>query len=482
MKNIKFYSREDIPIEMHKTKIVQKIELIPIEERYKKLLEAGNNTFQLKNKDIYLDMLTDSGVNAMSDRMQAAMLEADDSYAGSNTFIKMQKKIEEMFGMKYFLPAHQGRACENILSLRFIRDGNIIPMNYNFDSTKEHIKRAGGKSIELIYEEGIIPEYEADFKGNIDIEKLEKVIQKEKASNIPFVRIEAGTNLIGGQPVSLKNMELVSNICKKYGILLILDASLLQDNLYFIKTREEECKDWTIREITKKIASFLDIIYFSARKFGFARGGGKCVRSKELYNSMQEYITIFEGFLTYGGMSTKEMEAITVGLDETMDEEIICQGPKFIEYIVRELQKYGIPTVLPSGGLGVHIDAKKFLSHLEMSEYPAGALTAAIYLCSGIRCMERGTISIDRDEKGIEKYAKMELVRIAIPRRVYTLSQIEYLIDRIKWLYDNRKLIKGIHFKEEPKSSRFYFGVLEANDDWQLELISQYKKDFGDSL
>lgn len=482
MNNIKFYSKKSVPLEMHKAKIVQKIKLPSIEERYKKITEAGNNTFQLKNEDIYLDMLTDSGVNAMSDKMQAAMLEADDSYAGSNTFTKMKNKLAELFDMDYFLPAHQGRACENILALRFIKPGNVIPMNYNFDSTKEHIRRAGGKAVEMIYKEGIVPECEKHFKGNFDIEKLKKVIARESPLNIPFVRIEAGTNLIGGQPLSLENMKEVSKICKQNGILLILDASLLQDNLYFIKTREEKYKKWSIRDITKEIASLMDIIYFSARKFGFARGGGICIRDKDIYKSMEEYVTIFEGFLTYGGMSVKEMEAITIGLEETMDENVISQGPEFISYAVQQLRDYGIPVVLPAGGLGVHIDAKKFLEHLPMSSYPAGALTSAIYLCSGIRCMERGTISSDRNRDGSENFATMELVRIAVPRRVYTLSQIEYMIDRLKWLYDNRELIGGIHFKIEPKSSRFYFGYLEANDDWQIKLIEKYKKDFIDSL
>ena len=482
MRKIKFYSGETIPLEMHKVKIVQKVRLHPIEKRYIKLIEAGNNTFQLKNEDIYLDMLTDSGVNAMSDKMQAAMLEADDSYAGSRTFTKMQTKLKELFGMDYFLPAHQGRACENILALRFIKPGNIIPMNYNFDSTKVHINRAGGKAVEMIYKEGIDPECTNPFKGNFDLVKLEKIIKEETPDNIPFVRIEAGTNLIGGQPISLENMKGISDICKKYGILLVLDASLLQDNLYFIKNREENYKNCTIRDITKEIASLMDIIYFSARKLGFARGGGMCVRDKELYKSMEEYVTIFEGFLTYGGMSVKEMEAITIGLEETMDENVISQSPEFIEYTVIKLKKYGIPVVEPGGGLGVHIDAKRFLDHLRLECYPAGALTAAIFLCSGIRCMERGTISVDRDENGIEHFADMELVRIAMPRRVYTLSQINYLIDRLKWLYDNRRLVGGLHFKEEPKSSRFYFGILEPENDWQIKLMEQYKKDFSDSL
>lgn len=480
--NIKFYSEKKVPLEMHRARIVQKLNLLPIEERYKRLVEAGNNTFLLYNKDIYLDLLTDSGVNAMSDEMQAAMFIADDSYAGSNTYIKMKNKLKDIFDMNYFLPAHQGRACEHILVTQFVKPNNVIPMNVRFDSIKEFIMRAGAKYAEMVLDEAYVVDSYNDFKGNFDLAKLELLIKQETPSNIPFIRIEAGSNLIGGQPLSLENIKAVSRIAQQYGILLILDASLLQDNLYFIKEREKNCQNMSIREITKEISKCVDIIYFSARKLGFARGGGICIRNYKIFNEMQKYIPMFEGFTTYGGMSVKEMEAIVVGLEETMEENIISQGPQFIQYMVDKLDEYGIPVVKPGGGLGVHIDAKKFLSHIPLNEYPAGALTAAIYLCSGVRCMERGVISEQRNEDGTENYPKMELVRIALPRRVYTLSQITYVIDRIKWLYDNRILINGLRFSDEPEELRFYFGHLVAIDDWQERLIEKFKEDFGESL
>lgn len=480
--NIKFYSEEKIPLEMHRARIVQKLNLLSIEERYKRLTEAGNNTFLLYNKDIYLDLLTDSGVNAMSDEMQAAMLIADDSYAGSNTYIKMKNKLKDIFDMDYFLPAHQGRACEHILVTQFVKPNNVIPMNIRFDSMKEFIIRAGARYIELVSDEAYTIDSCCEFKGNFDLAKLEQLIQEETPSNIPFIRIEAGSNLIGGQPLSLDNIRAVTKIAKQYGILVILDASLLQDNLFFIKKREIGCKNMSIREITKEISRCVDIIYFSARKLGFARGGGICIKNYEIFNEMQKYIPMFEGFTTYGGMSVKEMEAIVVGVEETMDENIISQGPQFIQYMVDKLDEYGIPVVKPGGGLGVHIDAKQFLSHIPLNEYPAGALTAAIYLCSGVRCMERGVISEGRNEDGSENYPKLELVRIALPRRVYTLSQIVYTVDRIKWLYDNRTLINGLRFTEEPKELRFYFGHLAPITDWQEKLIKKFKEDFGESL
>src|SRR6478752_4056014 len=300
MSNVKFYSGEQIPLEMHKVRIVQKLNLPPIERRLEAIEEAGYNTFLLKNQDVFMDMLTDSGVNAMSDKQQAAMLEADDSYAGSATFTKLENKIEEIFGKKYFLPAHQGRACENIISHAFVTEGSIIPMNYHFTTTKSHIVLNGGRVVEVFKDEALKITSDDLFKGNLDIAKLRDVIETNGKENIPFVRMEAGTNLIGGQPFALENMHEVRKVCDEYGILLVLDASLLADNLHFIKTREKRCKEMSIREITREMADQADLIYFSARKLGCARGGGICTNSKDIYLKMREYVTLYEGFLTYG--------------------------------------------------------------------------------------------------------------------------------------------------------------------------------------
>lgn len=482
MSNVKFFYGGNIPLEMHKVRIVQKLNLVPIERRLMAIKEAGNNTFLLKNQDVFMDMLTDSGVNAMSDRQLAAMMEADDSYAGSETFTKLESKIREIFGLEFFLPAHQGRACENILSQAFVKAGSVVPMNYHFTTTKSHIVLNGGTVEEIIVNEGLEVNSSFEFKGNMDIEKLRAIIEKHGADKIPFVRLEAGTNLIGGQPLSLTNIQEVRKVCDEFDIMVLLDASLLADNLYFIKTREEKCKGMSIREITRAIADLCDIIYFSARKLGCARGGGICIRSKEIYLKLRELVTLYEGFLTYGGMSVREMEAITVGLEETMDEDMISQGPQFISYMVNELQKKKVPVVTPAGGLGCHINAMEFLSHIPQNQYPAGALAAALYIVSGIRGMERGTLSEQRDENGIEVLANMELLRLAMPRRVFTLSQVNYAIDRIGWLYENRRLIEGLTFADEPKILRFFFGRLEPLSDWQNTLYEKFRKDFGDSL
>jgi tyrosine phenol-lyase len=482
MANVKFFSGESIPLEMHKVRIVQKLNLPPIEQRLEAMEAAGYNTFLLKNRDVFMDMLTDSGVNAMSDKQQAAMLEADDSYAGSETFTKLENKINEIFGKQYFLPAHQGRACENIISQTFVTQGSIVPMNYHFTTTKAHIVLNGGRVDEVFMDEALTISSNDPFKGNMNIARLKDIIETNGAEKIAFVRLEAGTNLIGGQPFALSNMHEVRKVCDQYGIMLVLDASLLADNLHFIKVREEAYKNKSIREITREMADLSDIVYFSARKLGCARGGAICTSNKELYMKMREYVTLYEGFLTYGGMSVREMEAIVVGLDETMDENMINQGPQFIAYMAEELQKRGVPVVTPAGGLGCHLNAMEFVDHIPQNEYPAGALAAALYIASGVRGMERGTMSEDRDQDGNETLSNMELVRLAMPRRVFTLSQVKYAVDRVAWLYENRKLIGGLKFVEEPNVLRFFFGKLTTTSDWQMKLAAKFRKDFGDSL
>ena len=479
---VRFYNGEQIPLEMHKTRIVQKLNLNPVEQRVEAITAAGNNTFLLKNRDVFLDLLTDSGVNAMSDKQLAAMMEADDSYAGSETFYKVEKKIKEIFDKEYFLPAHQGRACENILANAYVKPGAIVPMNYHFTTTKAHIVLQGGTVEEVLIDEGLKVTSDYPFKGNIDLDKLRSLFERYGAARIPFVRMEAGTNLIGGQPFALENLRAVRRLCDEFGIMLVLDASLLADNLYFIKEREAAYQEMSIGEITRLIADCSDIIYFSARKLGCARGGGICTNSFEAYNAMRELVTLYEGFLTYGGMSVREMEALAVGLDETMDEEMINQGPQFIAYMVDELQKNGVPVVTPAGGLGCHLDASRFVDHIPQSQYPAGALAAALYIASGVRGMERGTLSEARDATGQETFADMELVRLALPKQVFTLSQVKYAIDRILWLYENRKLIEGLTFVEEPSVLRFFFGKLQPISDWQSKLVAKFKEDFDNGL
>ena len=482
MATVKFASGENVPLEMHKVRIVQKLNLPPIEARLDAISAAGNNTFLLRNRDVFMDMLTDSGVNAMSDQQLASMMVADDSYAGSATYEKLEAKLRELFGMHWILPTHQGRACENILAQVMVKPGTIVPMNYHFTTTKAHIVLNGGTVEEIIADVGLEVTSDRPFKGDMDIAKLEGLVATHGADKIAFVRMEAGTNLIGGQPISLTNLTEIRRVCDTHGLTLVLDASLLADNLYFLKVRDPACRDLTIAQITRQIADLCDVIYFSARKLGCARGGGMCIRDEKLYAKMRTLVPLYEGFLTYGGMSVREIEALTVGLDETMDIDMISQGPLFIAYMVDELVKRGIPVITPAGGLGCHIDVMRFLDHVPQSQYPAGALASALYLVSGVRGMERGSLSEQRNPDGTEVYSNMELLRLAMPRRVFTLSQVKYAIDRIDWLWRNRELVGGLRFVEEPEILRFFYGRLEPIGDWQEKLVAKFRADFGDSL
>ncbi|MDR1213673.1 MAG: tryptophanase [Propionibacteriaceae bacterium] len=482
MSKVTYFSGETFPLEMHKVRIIQKLSLLPIEERLKAMESAGYNTFLLQNRDVFLDMLTDSGVNAMSDRQQAAMLLADDAYAGSATFTRLHDKLKDVFGMPYFLPAHQGRACEHILAKAYIRPGSVAAMNYHFTTAKAHITELGGEVVELVIPEGLKVTSQFPFKGNLDLAAFEALVAERGVENIAFLRMEAGTNLIGGQPFSLANLRAVRAACDRLRVRLVLDASLLADNLYFIKAREPECADLSIAEIARAMADCSDIIYFSARKLGFGRGGGICVRDERIYRQLRGFVPMYEGFLTYGGMSVREMEAIAVGLDETLDEDMINQGPLFINHMVRELEANGVPVVTPPGGLGAHLDAMRFLDHVPQTQYPSGALAASVYLASGVRGMERGTLSEQRDPDGSEPLSHMELLRLALPRRVFTLSQVNYTIDRVRWLYANRRIVGGLRWVEEPEVLRFFYGRLEPIDGWQHNLVAQFRSDFGSSL
>ena len=317
-----------------------------------------------------------------------------------------------------------------------------------------------------------------DNTARVAIDNLE--VEKSTFETLRALRLCDTDGEKGRADLRIPTLREYVRICRKYGILTVLDASLLQDNLYFIKTREEAMKDKSVREITRMVADLFDIIYFSARKFGFARGGALLVRSKELFRSMEDLIPMFEGFLTYGGMSVKEMEAMTVGFEESMDLDVISQGPQFIDYCVRQLDEYGVPVITPGGGLGAHLDARQILAHVPQEEYPAGALVCALYICGGIRGMERGTLSEEREPDGTERIASMELLRLAFPRRVFTLSQTEYVIDRVKWLFDHRELVGGLRFVHEPATLRFFTGVLEPIGDWPEKLAAAYRADFGD--
>jgi len=380
------------------------------------------------------------------------------------------------------LPVHQGRAAENIVSQAFIKQGEVIPMNYHFTTTKEHMELNGGKVLEIYADDGLDIKSSKQFKGNIDIDKLNAVFDKYGKEKVAFVRMEASTNLIGGQPFSMQNMRDVRAVCEKHDTMMVLDASLIGENAYFIKQREEEFKSAEIKDILLEMCGYADLVYFSSRKVSSTRGGGILTDKKEYYLKMRDLLVLYEGFLTYGGMSVREIEAMAVGLRETCDDTVISQSPSFIKYAVDNLDAAGVPVITPAGALGCHIDAKGFLAHLPQEQYPAGALAGALYLVSGIRGMERGTISSVRDENGNDILADVELLRLAFPRRVFTLSQTMYVVDRVKWLFDNRELVGGLQWVEEPPLLRFFMGRLEPIGDWTEKLMAKFRADFGDSL
>jgi len=482
LKTVKFYSGETTPLEMHKVRVVQKLNLLPIEERKESIFGAGFNTFLLQNKDVFLDMLTDSGTNAMSDNQVAAMSVADDSYAGSASYYKLEKAIKEVFNQQYFLPVHQGRAAEHIIAKTFCKPGTVVPMNYHFTTTKAHIEMMGSVVEEIYTDEALKTKSVFPFKGNMDIQKLNKVIEKWGAENVAYIRFEAGTNLIGGQPFSMANLREVSVIARAHKIMLLMDTSLINENLYFIKIREEGYQNRPIVDILHEMLSYTDFSYFSGRKVSCTRGGGICTNNHDIYMKMRDWVPLYEGFLTYGGMSVREIEAMAVGLYETLDFNVISHSPTFIKYLVDALDKEGIPVITPAGGLGCHLNAGEFIPHVPQTQYPAGALAAALFVASGIRGMERGTISSVRDENGDDILADVELLRLAFPRRVFTLSQIKYAEDRIKWLYDNRELIGGLEWIEEPPVLRFFVGKLKPIGNWVDNLVAKFRADFGESL
>jgi len=480
--NVKLSDGREIPIEMHKVRIVQMTRLVPVDERLKAIEEGGYNTFSLRTKDIFLDMLTDSGTNAMSDNQLAAMMVSDDAYAGSESFYKLAAAIKDVLGFKYVLPVHQGRAAEHLLAKVFIKPGDIVPMNYHFTTTKAHFELAGAKVLEIYRDLALNTQSAEQFKGNLDIQKFKDVIKKYGPDKIPFIRMEATTNLLGGQPFSIGNLKEVKQIASEHKIPLVFDGSLISENAYFVKRREKGYENKTIQEIIHDMMSVVDIFYLSGRKSSCVRGGFMATNNKEYFERIKPWLPVYEGFLTYGGMSTHEIEAMAVGLREMTDIDVAGSAAEFVKYFAERLIENKIPVVTPAGGLACHVDAKLFLPHLPQSQYPAGALAAAIYITSGVRSMERGTISMDRDQDGNEVYSDLELARLAVPRRVYTMSHIEYVVDRIKWLHQHRDKVKGLRFVEEPPVLRFFFGKLEPLDNWGAKLAETFKKEFGADL
>lgn len=477
---LKLTDGKEIPVEMHKTRVIQKISLAPAQQRLEAIEQAGYNTFQLKTKDVYLDMLTDSGVNAMSQEQWAGWITTDDAYAGSMTFYQLTDAIKDIMGYKYVSPVHQGRAAEHLITKLWAKKGGVVITNYHFTTTKAHIEVTGeSECLELYADEALNTKSTHPFKGNMDIQKVKDAIKKYGRDKVGFVRMEATTNLLGGQPFSMQNMKDVREVCNQNGFMLVLDGSLISENAYLIQQREKGYEKKSLTEIIREMCSLADLFYMSGRKNTCVRGGFIATNIEKLSNEIEPWLPVYEGFYTYGGMSMREIGAMAVGLREMVDPSVAACSIEQIKYFVEKLDKMGIPVVTPPGGLACHIDARKFLPHLRKEDYIAGALTAALYITSGVRSMERGTVSMERDKDGNEVYADLELTRIAVPRRVYTISHIEYVIDRLNWLIKNRELIKGLKFIKEPPVLRFFIGKMAALDNWGQKLTQAFVKDFG---
>lgn len=477
--NIRLSSGRLLPIEMHKIKIVQETTLPPVSQRDQAIRAAGFNTFLLRTRDIFLDMLTDSGTNAMSDKQLSAMMVADDAYAGSESFFRLADAVRDVLGFELLMPVHQGRAAEHLLAKALVKPGDVVLMNYHFTTSKAHIELAGGKVLELFGKDALQTESSNPFKGNLDLDRLKAAVSEFGQERIAYIRMEATTNLIGGQPFSLQNLSDVHALARAAGIPLVFDGSLISENAFFIQQREPAFAHMTIAEIIHEMMSYVDLFYMSGRKSAAARGGLIATNDQQLFDRILPWLPVYEGFATYGGMSTKEVEAMAVGLREMTAQPVASSSADFIDYFVERLLEEGVPVVSPAGGLACHLDARRFIPQVPQSAYPAGALAAAVYLTSGVRGMERGTISTDRDAQGADTLADMELLRLALPRRVFTLSHIEYTIDRLKWLHAHRDLIGGLRFVEEPPVLRFFFGRLEPVGSWVDDLRAAFIADFG---
>jgi len=408
-------------------------------------------------------------------------MEGDESYAGARSFFRFEAAVRGIFGHTHVVPTHQGRASERLLCRALLKRGDVIPGNTHFDTTRANIEDASAEAVDIPIAEARDPDDLHPFKGNIDLDKLRSVIKEYGAEKIAFVRMEATTNLIGGQPFSMENMRAVRKFCTDNKILFVLDGSLLSENAYLIRERVKGYEGKSIAEIIKEMCSYADVYYMSARKNASVRGGLIATNNEKHFLALRDWLPVYEGFLTYGGMSVKEVEAMAIGLRDITDEDVAGCSVRQVKYFVNRLLEHDVPVVTPPGGLAAHLDARLFLPHIPQHQYPAGALSAAIYLASGIRTMERGTISTDRDPNtGKEIMADVELTRIAVPRRVYTISHIEYAVDRVAWLYKHRNLVKGLKFTDEPPVLRFFFGKLAGLDGWGQALCNAYKKELGE--
>ncbi len=454
--------------EPFKIKVVEPVRMSTLEQRQRAIEEAGYNTFLLHSADVYVDLLTDSGTGAMSDRQWAGMMLGDEAYAGSRNFYRMEETVRRIFGYRYLIPAHQGRGAEHILSRVLIKAGDVIPGNMYFTTTRLHQELAGGKFVDVVIAEAHDPASEHAFKGNVDLDKLESIIRQYGAARIPYVSVAATVNMAGGQPISLENLRAVRALTAKHGIRVILDATRVVENAYFIQQREPGNQQRTIAEIVKETCSLTDGCTMSAKKDALVNiGGFLAVNDQEVYDQAVNLVVVYEGLHTYGGMAGRDMEALAIGLEEAIEDDYIRARVGQVLYLGGKLSEWGVPIVKPIGGHGIFLDARAFLPHIPQEQYPAQALAAAIYLESGVRTMERGIVSAGRNaETGEENKPKLELVRVTIPRRVYTQAHIDVVAESIYCVFEQREKIRGLKMVFEPKYLRFFQARFTPREPW----------------
>lgn len=448
--------------EPYKMKMVELLKMTTKPQRARSLKEAGFNTFLLRSEDVYIDLLTDSGTNAMSDNQWAAFMMGDEAYAGSKSYYNMEKAIKEYYGYEYIIPTHQGRGAENILSQILIKKGDIVPGNMYFTTTRLHQELAGGKFEDIIIDEAHDATSEFPFKGNVDLDKLEVLVKKHGASKIPYVCIATNVNMAGGQPISMENLKALRKYTHKHGIRIIHDMTRVAENAYFIQQREKGYEHVKIKDIVKEICSLTDGATMSAKKDALVNIGGFLATNEwDVFEEARNLVVVYEGLHTYGGLAGRDMEAIAVGIKESVNDFHQKARVGQVEYLGMKMQDYGIPIVKPIGGHGVFVDAKAFLPHLTQDQFPAQTLAAEIYLDSGVRTMERGVVSAGRKANGENYYPKLELVRFTIPRRVYTQAHMDVVAESAAIVYDRRKKIKGLKMVYEPKYLRFFQAKFE---------------------
>lgn len=450
-------------IEPFKIKMVEPIRMTTKEERVKILESSFYNTFFIKAEDVLIDFLTDSGTSAMSSEQWAAIMRGDESYAGSRSFERFESAIKDIFGFAHVIPTHQGRAAERILFSVMVKPGDVVPNNTHFDTTRANVEYAGGEAVDLPVPEGRIPSDESPFKGNMDVSALKRTIEEVGREKIPLIMITITNNSGGGQPVSLENIRAVSAVCKENKIPLYMDACRYAENAYFIKLREPGQKDRPIIDIAREIFSLADGCTMSAKKDGMANiGGFLCTNDPVLAQQEKDLLILSEGFPTYGGLAGRDLDAIAVGLREAIDEDYLKYRIASTAYLGNGLLEMGIPIIRPPGGHAIYIDAKAFLSHISQSQFPAQALVGEIYLEGGIRCVEIGTVMFGRkDPDGKDIFPEMELVRMAIPRRVYTQSQVEYVLECMADLKDRKEKIAGLRMTYEAPYLRHFTAKFE---------------------